>query len=443
MRKIALLTASFSLHWAIGCSLEGAPPGREGTGGANAAGGSDSPAGGGTTSSGGGAPMGGRSGLGGSDGAGDGGRAAGGAAPSSGGQSSGTGGGRDGDGGGTNSGGDGAGGLPDGAGGGGPVGGVEDPSMRGFAAVAKYGLATTTGGSAGPSVIVSTFEALKERAESADVVTIQVSGTISAPTEHELIQVQSNKTIIGMGSSAKLNKITLSVNAWNKPGETCEADDYGTFTPASNVIIRNLEFIGLDGFPDDTPVDPDAIRVECYSHHVWIDHNTFQYGSDGATDVKRGGDMVTISYNHYVKTEKTALIGHSDNNGEQDRGFLNVTFHHNFFDETATRTPRVRFGYAHVYNNYYNVTEHVFRIGPEGRIYAEGNNVISTEGKILRDTENEGHLTWTGSNLWDKGAYGDVGDELLDADQSVPAPPYADSIAPAPSSPPMAGVGKL
>jgi pectate lyase len=315
--------------------------------------------------------------------------------------------------------------------------------MGGFAAMPKYGLDTTTGGSAGPSVQVTSFAELKAQAESSEVLTIQVSGTITAPTVHELIKVQSNKTIVGVGDDAQLNKITLSINAWNGEGDGCDVESEGTFTPASNVIIRNLEFIGLADFPDDSDVDPDAIRVECYSHHVWIDHNTFQYGADGATDVKRGADMVTLSYNHYVKTAKTALIGHSDDNGAQDTGRLNVTFHHNFFDQTETRTPRVRFGYAHVYNNYYNITDHVFRIGPGGRIYAEGNYVASTEGKILKDTENEGSLTWTESNVWDAAAYGNIGDTKLDADQTVPKPPYTYVVGAAPATPPDAGSGQL
>ncbi|MBN1346192.1 MAG: hypothetical protein JXQ73_26120, partial [Phycisphaerae bacterium] len=328
----------------------------------------------------------------------------------------------------------------EGTGGGGGV--RADPTMGGFAAMEKYGVPTTTGGAGGETVTVTDFAELQQYAESAATLIIQVSGTISAPGEHGLIRVQSNKTLVGLGANAVLNKITLSVNGF-RVGETCNVEDYGSFTPASNVIIRNLEFTGLADFPDDSDVDPDAIRVECYSHHVWIDHNTFQYGADGATDVKRGADMVTLSYNHYVGTAKTALIGHSDDNGDQDRGFLHVTFHHNFFDKTDTRTPRLRFGYVHVYNNYYDFITHAFRIGPEGQIYADGNYVASTEGKILRDTENEGSLTWTTSNVWDRNAYGDIGAEKLDADQSVAQPPYTYSPSPAPSSPPSAGVGRI
>jgi pectate lyase len=49
---------------------------------------------------------------------------------------------------------------------------------------------------------------------------------------------------------------------------------------------------------------------------------------------------------------KTMLIGHSDS-ATSDTGFLKVTVHHNWFDGTASRHPRVRFGLVHVFNNCY------------------------------------------------------------------------------------------
>ena len=48
------------------------------------------------------------------------------------------------------------------------------------------------------------------------------------------------------------------------------------------------------------------------------------------------------------------LLGHDDGNGAQDTGRLKVTYHHNWFDRTPQRNPRVRFGEpVHVFNNYY------------------------------------------------------------------------------------------
>ena len=86
---------------------------------------------------------------------------------------------------------------------------------------------------------------------------------------------------------------------------------------------------------------------------MWIDHNDFSTGFDGLLDIKRESDFVTVSWNHFHDHSKTLLLGHSDTY-TADIGHLRVTYHHNFFDGTDQRHPRVRFGEpVHVYNNYY------------------------------------------------------------------------------------------
>ena len=78
---------------------------------------------------------------------------------------------------------------------------------------------------------------------------------------------------------------------------------------AKNVIVRNLTF-------DDW--DDDAINVDV---HERVDRpNTFFTGYDGSVDTKRASDYVTISWNHFDGQDKNSLVGHSDDNGSQDRG---------------------------------------------------------------------------------------------------------------------------
>jgi hypothetical protein len=52
--------------------------------------------------------------------------------------------------------------------------------------------------------------------------------------------------------------------------------------------------------------------------------------------------------------KKGNLVGHSDSAtaAAVDRGRLNVTFHHNWYDGVEERMPRMRFGNAHVFNLY-------------------------------------------------------------------------------------------
>ena len=149
-----------------------------------------------------------------------------------------------------------------------------------------------------------------------------------------------------------------------------------TSPTASNVIIRNLNFRGWND---------DAINVQ-YSTRVWIDHNSLTDGFDGAIDIKRGSDFVTVSWNRIFGHDKSMLLGHADDNAGEDVGHLRVTYHHNWFDGTDQRHPRVRFGNpVHVYNNFYGgVTSY-------GVASTEGAGVL-VEGNYFENTDDPFHL---------------------------------------------------
>uniref|UniRef100_UPI000B8C9090 polysaccharide lyase n=2 Tax=Lonsdalea populi TaxID=1172565 RepID=UPI000B8C9090 len=171
------------------------------------------------------------------------------------------------------------------------------------------------------------------------------------------IQIPSNTTIIGIGDQGKFTNGSLIVKE------------------VSNVILRNIYI--------ETPVDVaphyesgdgwnaewDAMNVQT-ADHVWIDHVTISDGSfaddqyttkdgetfvqhDGALDIKRGSDYVTVSNSRFELHDKTVLVGHSDSNSAQDAGKLHVTFFNNLFNRVRERAPRIRFGKIHAFNNVY------------------------------------------------------------------------------------------
>lgn len=123
-----------------------------------------------------------------------------------------------------------------------------------------------------------------------------------------------------------------------------------------NIIIRNIYFWGYQD---------DAVNIgEKETHHIWIDHCTAgapmqsqipsnKDAVDGTFEVKNGASYVTVSWcvtqNHW----KSCLIGHSDGNGSTDQGRLKVTHYANYYNNTYTRHPRVRFGQVHVLNCMY------------------------------------------------------------------------------------------
>ncbi|WP_430784194.1 pectate lyase family protein [Actinoplanes sp. G11-F43] len=197
--------------------------------------------------------------------------------------------------------------------------------------------AGTTGGAGGPTVQVDTAAELLSAIAAAGPMTICVLGTITVPAG--MHDVTSDKSIVGVGATAGISGGGLNIGLPMSDVTTPPAD------AVHNVIIQNLSFRNATD---------DAINVQMFSHHVWIDHNDLAYGYDGLIDIKRGSSLVTVSWNHNHHHTKNMLLGHDDGNGAQDTGRLKVTYHHNWFDRTPQRNPRVRFGEpVHVYNNYY------------------------------------------------------------------------------------------
>jgi pectate lyase len=239
---------------------------------------------------------------------------------------------------------------------------------------------TSGGGSAGTTTVTSA-SALTSALGSTSAAVIRVSGTISCSG---MLRVRSNKTIIGNAGA------TIAGCGFNINGDR-------------NVIIRNLTFRGWDD---------DAINVQESATNIWIDHNSFTSGYDGAVDIKRGSDFITVSWNRVFGHDKSMLLGHSDDNASQDVGHLRVTYHHNWFDGSNQRHPRVRFGNpVHVYNNYYNnIGDYGVASTMEGCVIVEGNYFENTDDPYHRGegSSDPGSLVARNNTFVNSGA-GDAG----------------------------------
>ncbi|ARQ68352.1 hypothetical protein CAG99_05375 [Streptomyces marincola] len=116
---------------------------------------------------------------------------------------------------------------------------------------------------------------------------------------------------------------------------------------------------------------------------------------------------------------KAMLLGHSDSH-TADRGHLRVTYHHNWFDGSETRHPRVRFGDpVHVFNTYYYGNEY-------GVASTEGAGVL-VENNSFEDCEDPALVGYAGSDEGNIVARGNhlVGSGAIETAGSVAAIPYA------------------
>ncbi|MET8981252.1 polysaccharide lyase family 1 protein [Streptomyces sp. NPDC004539] len=177
-----------------------------------------------------------------------------------------------------------------------------------------------------------------------------------------VFKVPANTTIVGVpGTKAGITGGSLQIQN------------------VDNVIVRNLTLSATeDCFPQWDPTDGstgnwnsqyDSVTLRGATH-VWADHNTFTdaphfdtsnpkyYGReyqihDGALDITKGSDLVTVSRNVFTCHDKTMLIGASDTDST---GKLRVSIHHNVWKGVVQRAPLARLGQVHIYNNYYDIT---------------------------------------------------------------------------------------
>lgn len=121
---------------------------------------------------------------------------------------------------------------------------------------------------------------------------------------------------------------------------------------SSNVEIRNIGFMNTVGSGIDN------IGIENENDHIWVHNCDMFYGGAGGDNDQAKGDgaldtklstYVTHSYNHFWDSGKCNLQGMKD---EKTTNY--ITYHHNWYDHSDSRHPRIRTCTVHVYNNYFD-----------------------------------------------------------------------------------------
>jgi hypothetical protein len=108
----------------------------------------------------------------------------------------------------------------------------------------------------------------------------------------------------------------------------------------------------------------------------------------------RASDYHTVSWVRLSNHHKTMLINGGTSH-DDDEGTLNMTIHHNWFDGTKSRNPRVGYGKVHVFNCLYNGNGYGIGLHSHCRVLAECNYFDRTRSPIRQmyrpDPEDEHH----------------------------------------------------
>ena len=136
-------------------------------------------------------------------------------------------------------------------------------------------------------------------------------------------------------------------------GSDATANGWGLrVVKSKNVEVRNLGFMNTVG----GTLDNIGIQGSTY---VWVHNCDMFYGGaggdsdqakgDGALDTKDNSSNVTHSYVHFWDSGKCNLQGMKSEKTDDC-----ITYHHNWYDHSDSRHPRIRTCTVHVYNNYFD-----------------------------------------------------------------------------------------
>ncbi|MNQ20224.1 Pectate trisaccharide-lyase precursor [compost metagenome] len=178
-------------------------------------------------------------------------------------------------------------------------------------------------------------------------------------------------------------------------GDDAVANGWGVrLKSASNIEVSNLGFMNCNSTAGDN------VGMQQDNDHVWVHNCDLFYGNAGsdADQIKGDGALdnktstyITLSYNHFWDNGKASLLGLS----EGTTSGLYITYHHNWFDHSDSRHPRVRYYSAHIYNNYYDGVSK----------YGAGSTLGSSlfiEGNYYRNSKHPMLTSLQGSDIWDE-----------------------------------------
>lgn len=242
----------------------------------------------------------------------------------------------------------------------------------------------------------------KEYTGIADITqAIKTKNTGTTPVD---IRIIGKLTLDGLSCSDMSSAYALGVKEANYVTIEGVGDDAtmvaGVAAFTSDFIeIKNLGLMKWGGGKDG-----DGVSLK-KSTYVWVHNNDFFYGDagsdadqvkgDGSMDLKDNSQHVTISYNHFWDSGKMSLCGMKSESGPNY-----ITYHHNWFDHSDSRHPRIRTMSVHVYNNYFDGnSKYGVGVTSGGNAFVEGNFFRNAHDPMLiskQGTDARGSGTFSG-----------------------------------------------
>lgn len=222
---------------------------------------------------------------------------------------------------------------------------------------------------------------------------IRIIGTIKAENMDRLDSSEEGLQIKGRNAYSPMNMTIEGV------GNDATIWGFG-------ILCRNCTSVEMRNFAVMMCMD-DAISLDTENSHIWVHNLDLFYGKpgsasdqvkgDGTVDVKGKSTNVTVSYNHFFDNGKSSLGGMKSETTD-----CVLTYHHNWFDHSDSRHPRIRTMSFHIYNNYFDGNSK-YGVGMTygGSAFVENNYFRNCKYPMLisrQGTDATGDGTFSGEN---------------------------------------------
>lgn len=210
---------------------------------------------------------------------------------------------------------------------------------------AKTVSTNVTGATSNPCVGLQTILDAYQKGQDVTPLDIRIIGTVKAG---DLDKMSSSAEGLQIKGKSAYSEMPITVEGI---GDDAAISGFG-------ILIRNCKGTEFRNFAIMLCMD-DCLSLDTENSNVWIHNMDFFYGNtggdadqakgDGTVDLKGKTKNVTVSYNHFYDSGKSSLGGM-----KPEISSTMHTYHHNWFDHSDSRHPRIRTQFFHIYNNYYD-----------------------------------------------------------------------------------------
>ena len=261
------------------------------------------------------------------------------------------------------------------------------------------------------------------------IITAYQKGVETRPLAIRIIGLVKDTDLDKMDSSAEGIQVK-GKNSYSNLNITIEGIGEDATTSGFGFLVRNCSSVEFRNFANMLCMD-DCLSFDTDNSHCWVHHIDFFYGKtggdsdqakgDGTVDIKSDSKYITVAYNHFWDSGKTSLCGMKSESGPNY-----IDYHHNWFDHSDSRHPRIRTMSVHVWNNYYDgVAKYGVGAAMQSCAFVEGNFFRNTKNPMLSskqgtDISSDASGTFSGEDGGIIKSFGNLYAETANAKQRTP-----------------------